>query len=51
MHRKELTTEEKWASVDRILKEIDCRKIAGLTPYKNDLYQYIDYTFNLPTEE
>jgi len=46
MRDRELTTEEKWATVDRIITDIKQRKIAGVNPHKNELYQYIDYTFN-----
>ena len=46
MNRRELTVDEKWAEVDAILNEVKQRKIAGLNPYRNELYQYVDYTFN-----
>ena len=38
---RELTTEQKWAPVDRIIKAINIRKRC-----RNDLEEYIKHNFN-----
>jgi hypothetical protein len=40
-----LTTAQKWAPVDNILRMVATRKAAGQTPYHTGLDEYVDTQF------